>query len=422
MPDARAMTGTGARTGALAAPLATIYVGILFALPAKALDPTAYAMVILGLSGAYLAIFFRDIARRLPVPEYFLLAGLVLGYVLLSRLGLLREADRLFSTARVLPQAAGLLIMLITLPAFTHAAHALFVPRVRLVPIGLVSALLAYSMLNWQVDEQMLRDNGLYGVLSPGMMLQFAWFALALRFEHKVLRFALVLLPLPFLLAASNVAIQLVLAIGVLLPRPRAIIPLLAALLAAVTLAIAFPPPQLEQLIAGDDNTQVRSRLWNQALDQIPQHPLGVGFGHSSVTLEGLKDPWVRHVFSQEVSRSLEVSNHSSFIDIALRMGWAGLALFLLMIRRAWRSSQGAGLDMHATGALAFMLVECAFNPVLESVRATLFFAFALGYLLALRPLDEAAPDDAARGEGALPLEPLSPPQRRRMLAGQARI
>ncbi len=422
---ALANPGTPASVHPLALPVALLYTGLLFTLPEKALPQTSYAILVVALSATYVLAFFRDIIARLPLREYGLFAALVLVWLLLSRLGLLREPDRLYAAGRVLPQAAGLLILLVTLPAFTHAARALFLPRPRLVSLVLLVGLLSFAMRNWRADEQMLRDNGLYGVLSPGMMLQFVYFALVMRAENRLLRLALIVLPMPFLLAASNVAIQLMLAIAVAIPRPRRIVPWLGVVLAASVLTIAFPPAPVQSIIASDDNITVRSRLWAEALDQIPHQPLGVGFGQSSVTLPAIKDPWIRHVFSQEVSRSLEVSNHSTFLDMALRLGWGGLVLFLLLIWRAWRASAGGGAnghgyDAHATGVMAFMLVECAFNPVLESARAAMFFAFALGYLLALGNAQGAPartghiPPDMA-GTGDLPA------QRRRDLAALAK-
>lgn len=409
------------RSSAIAVPAATVLVSVLFALPPDASSPWAYTAAVVSLAASYLLVFFRNIRSSLRSGEYLLFAALVLGYIALSWLGFLRVDDRLFSHARVLPQAAGLLFMLITAPVLAHAARTIFIPRPRWASLVVILASAAGSGLLLQAETITVQGDGLYGVLSHGLMIQFIYFLFVLTVPSRLLRFCLVLAPFPLLLAASNIAIQLVLALCVLLPRARTIIPLLAAFLMASTLAIAFQPGPLAPLIAGDGNTMVRSHLWRQALDAIPDHPLGVGFGHSSVTFEGLKDPYVQHVFSHRDKRSLEVANHHTYLDTALRLGWAGLALFLLLLARAWRRTRGAGLDVQAAGTFAFMLIPCAFNPVLESVHSTMFFAFGLGYLWAIRlAADEAAPDADETAAPSWQDAAMPPAQRRRELAALA--
>lgn len=405
--------------GAAAVPLALAYMFLVFVLPPRFPGTFGYALIMLSASATYSLIFFRQICERPPPVEWLLLAGLAGAYLALSYLGMLRLDDRLFARGRVLPQAAGLLLMLVSLPIFMHASRTLLIPRPRVVPILIIMAGVTFSVMRWQGVDHILRPNGLYGVLSPGLMLQFGYFLIVTRASGKLARCILLILPLPLMLAASNFLIQLALVLSVLLPRPQLLVTYLVPAVVVSTLVIAYPPDFLAPYIASDDNTLVRSRLWSQAIAQIMQHPLGTGFGQSSVPVSALKDPWIRHVFSQEASRSLEVSNHNTFLDMALRLGWAGLLLFLLLLRRLWRQAGELGMETHAVAAISTAILACAFNPVLESVRSAFFFAFALGYLATMRGA-VARNGWAQAARSASTGEALTPAERRRQRAAEA--
>jgi hypothetical protein len=232
------------RSDAIAPLAATLLVSALFALPANASQPWAYTLAVLALAGSYLLVFFRDIQPVLRQRAYLAFAALVAGYALLSRLGMLRVDDRLFADARILPQAAGLLFLLITAPVFAHAARAIFVPVPRWSALAVIFASAACSGLFLQAETTSVQDSGVYGVLSHGLMLQFIYFLAALAIPSRTGRFLFLLAPTPFLLASSNIGIQLTLAASVLAPRPRLIVPLLGGLLIASTLLVAYPAQQ----------------------------------------------------------------------------------------------------------------------------------------------------------------------------------
>ncbi|WP_324741235.1 O-antigen ligase family protein [Tsuneonella sp. CC-YZS046] len=407
-----------ARQGAVA--MATLLIAFAFAMPPDLVSYSAYAAAMLIALGLYTVFFARDVLRALIFKEYLLFAGLALLYVGLSVFGVIRPAMRLSDPGAVLPQAAGLLLIIAALPAFTHAAGMIFLPRLRIVPFAAIMLAVLLSITFWRDTENILIRGGVYGVRAPALLLHFLYFFVVLRISgNRGIRCLLLLLPLPLSGAASNALIQLALAGLVLAGRPRQVLLALVAGLIALMLGLTYFLDTLRGIGLADPNVGIRSILWRHAVESVATHPLGIGYGSGWTDFQALRDPGIRHLYAFNLSRSLQIANHSSFLDLPLRLGWLSLLLFALMLRRLWRDCAQRPFALEATAALFIVLVAAAFNPVIESARSALFVALALGYMRATAMF---APENAARAGKPLPdafVPAISPRERRVALAAQ---
>jgi hypothetical protein len=424
------MTGDTARgaspaigQGAIAA--AMLLLGFAFAMPPDLAGYATYAALMAGALGLYTVAYARNIFKGLFFREYLMFSGVALAYVALSAIGLLRPGLRFYDSGAILPQAAGLLLTIAAFPAFTHAIRALSLPRPRIAPFALVLIALLFSIILFRDDENIVTRGGIYGVRAPALLLHFLYFLAVLRIANRRwARCFLLLLPLPLTGAASNALIQLALAGLVAAPAPRQMLAVLAPGLILLVLGLTYFLDALKGSGLIDPNVIIRSILWRHAIQGVLTHPLGIGYGSGWSDFQALRDPGIRHLYAFTLSRSLQVANHSSLLDLPLRLGWLGLALFALMLRRLWRDCAGHAFALEAAGALAIVLVAAAFNPVIESARSAIFVALALGYMraTALFAADAAAAGSAPMPRPApAPVVTITPRERRTILAGQYR-
>lgn len=393
-----------------------LYIAFMFALPARILGTELYAILLIGVSLVYFLANAAQILALARMPAYFWLCvvfGLCLAF---SYTGLLNPSGRLFDTGRIIPQSASMFIFLIILPNFMHAAGQACMPDMPVSRIMTIAVIIILSVILWQPDEMVIVGFGLYGAQSAGLMLQLLYFLMVLRTPSPISRAALLLLALPLMLAGTNFGIQLVLIGLVLTPYLRHAIIALASLAVIVILIFAYPPDWFYALLATDANSLVRSQMWHNALSTIMHQPLGIGYGTAWSDEHALKFAALSNAYSHNTERALDVANHNSFIDVALRLGWAGLILFIVLIIQLWRGASRSALVLPAAGMFAMILVAATLNPMLESGRAALIVTFVLAYLraaglqpLALTYIDSATP--------TLPAA-LSPQERRRQLAG----
>ncbi len=407
-----------ARPGAIV--MATLLIAFAFAMPPDLVAYSVYAASMLIALGLYTLFFARDVLRGMIFKQYLLFAGLALLYVSLSVLGVIRPAMRLSDPGLVVPQAAGLLLIITALPAFTHAAGMIFLPRLRVVPFAAILLAVLLSVLFLRHTENILIRGGIYGVRAPALLLHFLYFFVVLRIsDNRGIRCLLLLLPLPFSGAASNALIQLALAGLVLARRPQQALLALVAGLIVLILGLTYFLDPLRSLGLVDPNVGIRSILWRHAIESVATHPLGIGYGSGWTDFQALRDPGIRHLYAFSLSRSLQVANHSSFLDLPLRLGWLGLLLFGSMLYRLWRDCAQRPFALEATAALFIVLIAAAFNPVVESARSALFVALALGYMRATAMF---APENASRADKPLPdtiVPAISPRERRVALAAQ---
>ena len=397
-----------------------LYMAFMFALPPKALGTQLYAGLLVGASLVYFLAYTEQIIRQARHWAYLSIALLVALQVLISYLNISGVEGRLFDADKIITQSAGMMIFLIVMPNFMHAASAVFLPGIAASRAMLIAVSISASIILWQQNENIFADYGLYGAQSAGLMLQLLYFLLVLRAPNPVAQALLLLAAMPLLNAGTNIVIQLALVLLVLSRHYSLAIGLLGALMAVITFVIAYPPDWVAALLASDPNAMVRSQMWRNALATIAERPLGIGYGTAWSNEQALKEAALMNAYSRDSDRALEVANHSSFVDITLRLGWLGLGLFIALIASFWRSAAQSPWSLPAAGILTIALVAATLNPMLESGRAALIMAFALAYLRAAGlgstplPDQEVIGDAAARGgQNAT----LSPRERRKQLA-----
>ena len=400
--------------------LATAYLLFIAILPPQ-IGNAAYAGAMLAATGAYLLPDMSARIRQYIFAEYVAFTSLVLAYVALSAVQVLRVDGRLFEAQSIAPQSAGLLLICVTLPGLTKATRVLFAQKARVMPLLVLAGISAIAAVTWRQSESIIASGQLYGVLAPALFIQFAIFAATVTLiTNAVARTIILLLPIPFLGAASNVVVQIALIGVMLIPFHKWLVRLLTiALVLSMILAITGSN-WLDPLVRADTNTMVRLQLWRSAAPDLFANPFGIGFGTAYSDFRAFADPFIYHVYKGNEQSSLTIANHSSLIDLPLRLGLFGLLLFVLMVRRCFNDALHSPQALLATGAIATVLVTGAMNPMVESARSALFVAFALGLARGV-----AIPEIAMFAARATqPVEPVhapeTPAQRRKTLAAQA--
>ncbi|MHA6316783.1 O-antigen ligase family protein [Altererythrobacter sp. CAU 1778] len=395
---------------------ALAYLLFLVALP-PAIGAALYAALIFAGSAIYLLPQGRASLGQLVFGEYLAVAGIVLLYLLLSTTGWFAWPGRLRSGDAVAPQAAGLLLVCACIPGLTKVSRVLFADRARLLPFAVLATLCLWSALTWRRDESIILEGQLYGVLAPALFIQFSIFiAVVTLTRNRAARVVLLALPLVFMGAASNAVIQLSLIALVLAGGHVWTLRTLAVLLGIGVLTAIYSASWLDPLVAGDTNSLVRLHLWREAWSGILSHPLGLGFGSGFTETAAMNDPVIAKVYKYDAASALSIANHSSLLDVTLRLGLPGLIAFVLVMHRALAQARGTRQYLPAAGAIAMVLVAGAMNPILESARSALFVAFAIGFARGIALDRQSKP--ALRIDRTVS-QP-SPAERRRALAAQA--
>ena len=372
--------------GFLAQCLAGIYFIFVFALP-PSLDAGVYAGLITAASAAYVV---PSLIRRETgfANRPFLLLGLIfLVYLAISLAGIFDTTGFIFSRSEIPFQAAGLGLFFVLTPALAKASRHLLVPRPRNVWMVLALVIVSLSVVFlFDESQSIFRGGQLYGTLAPPLLLQFLYFVLALRIsEKRLVRLLILLAPFPFLGASSNQISQLVFIALVLFARRDLVVLGLAGALAIFISVMVVRPAFFEEMMMSDLNTAVRSHLWQEASKVATQRPLGIGYGTSYTSLQAARDPFIAHVYQENPLEGLSIANHNSFIDLALRLGWAGLACFIALLVVCWRSQDKTSERLVAAALISMVMIVATFNPALESARASPFMALVIGYLIAAR-------------------------------------
>lgn len=159
-----------------------------------------------------------------------------------------------------------------------------------------------------------------------------------------------------------------------------------ASLGVALVMALLISPNFAPEIFQFDNNAGLRALMWKDASTAVLEtHGLGVGYG-----TEYFKNEWVGMrddtgwLLTEEYSDDrLVISTHSAFYDIALRLGLAGLALFMLWMgsfARIPRLADERRARMYAF-VVCMLYVSISFNPGIVSVNlfvgVSMLIAFA---------------------------------------------
>lgn len=380
---------------------ATLFLAFAFTLPPQ-IGTAAYATLLTLAAAIFTIPVLRHYPWRVLTWDYLLAVSVFAFYLPLSYKHILAPPDRLYSQAEIIPQAAGMMILLLTIPAFVEAMRVLMVWRRWGGALFFIGGVTLASIVLLRTGENIFLNGRLYGTLAPALMLQFLYFIFVLNLTSKpIWRTLLLLTAVPFLGASSNNGIQLGLAILALTRMHRTVvISMLIAALGFIFL-MAFRPPFIEQAAAKDGNTWFRMIIWSNALSAIFQHPWGIGFGISSSTFAQMHNPGLWSVYGANIQRSLQIPNHNSILDTTLRLGVPGALALGIFTVRSCREMFRSPYAKIASAACIMTIVTCSLNPGIESARSAIFVAFAYGTMRAATALAPRRRTSAA-AEGKL--------------------
>jgi hypothetical protein len=219
------------------------------------------------------------------------------------------------------------------------------------------------------------------------------------RRRHPLVDTALILAFISFTLSSSQILLGLSFLALRYWPRPQWVVYGLGiAILAILTLAPFFPM----EMRAFDPNAGVRVVMWRDAATAVfDTNGVGVGYGTEYIKNRfygiGLSD-W--HL-SGDLADRYFWSTHSTFYDVALRTGVAGLAVFMTWFLSLLRIPSGLSPEHKRTyGALACaVMIYTAFNPALVSFMIIFGIATLIGTMTWLRDksrLEDRDPDQNA--------------------------
>ncbi|MCL6650604.1 MAG: O-antigen ligase family protein, partial [Chloroflexi bacterium] len=209
-----------------------------------------------------------------------------------------------------------------------------------------------------------------------GQMSAFAVLVLLLAWRHRlaarpllVVALALAFLFLLFARSATSLLVTLAVAAGFLLTG-RGAMPLLAkaafvafagAGLALAGLWVVLAPEEVVELLGRDLTLTGRWPLWELVLSRVAERPwLGYGF-HALFTVPAFAD-YVLLTLGWNAPNA-----HSGYLEVALGLGWIGLALTLALLAQAGlRALRALGSTDPLAGeaALLFLVAYLARNLV----------------------------------------------------------
>lgn len=384
------------------------------------LDSGTYGIILTSGSLIYILPGLLRSSGDLFPPEFLAFVGLVGLYVLLSIGHVFPTEGFLFNRFYVTHQASGLLIFAATYPAFVKASRSLLFAREAALDITIVAIISFVVGITLRPGENMILDGQLYGSMSPVMLVQFSFFIVVVALVRgRLSRALLLLLAVPFMGAATNLLIQLALAITCMFKGNRTIPLAIFGSLLIFVLLMAFPPHFIDEIIRADSNSHVRAQMWHEALPIIVSHPLGIGFGTSYTDLQAMRDPIILHTYSGNLERSFEIANHNSFIDTALRMGIMGLILLMFLFWKSWSKLRGDENLLIGSAVLCICLIASGLSPTFEGGRAILFMTLGTAYLRAALCWEMQRARNGGAQANASPSQPArgSPGEHRRTLA-----
>lgn len=114
--------------------------------------------------------------------------------------------------------------------------------------------------------------------------------------------------------------------------------------------------PGGENSIAAAFTQNERFEMWRFWLERIADHPwLGIGFGHS-LPMHTYRELKPAHWFDMMFAHA-----HNMLLDIAVQLGWGGLAVFtaalLALLLRFWRAARHEDIDIALAGIAGIGLV-----------------------------------------------------------------
>lgn len=375
---------------------------ILYACTFSALRPFGEIPLVIAVGSASLACLF---AVRVWVSPRLIVFGLLSCVVLLLSIARLmpRSWTTLYDTTAALRQWAWVPILLILLTSFRAflGVCGAFIERNAMPILLILYVVTRASVLLAAEGEELSRSVRLYTLTNENaLVLTIGTVAILSRWRTRLARGVLFLVMLLLTSSAQTLIYALVAAVVAFSRRPRLVVwILLASLLIASLLSLFF----MKSLYDLDPNTAIRSLFWRDALIAIWESMgAGVGFGTESVVNNFLairSDGWqLRDDFATD---RIFIGTHSSFFDVAFRMGIPGIILFMLWFVHAIDPGRGGDLGRRRLAAClaCLVIISNAVNSALVSMNFLFGLSFALAWIAYVR--QPSRPPGDSRDVGA---------------------
>jgi tetratricopeptide (TPR) repeat protein len=173
--------------------------------------------------------------------------------------------------------------------------------------------------------------------------------------------------------------------------------PFLAFLLLSLLLVSFIPNPLQHRILtlgAGDPYAYTRLDIWKNSFQRVAEHPWGVGMGVYKYTSFQYRFP-IENAIARYAKRA--ESAHNEYIQMAVELGLAGMAIFLAGVgflgREIRKTLTGElepwerGLVIGCTGGLLGMLVHAGVDSVFHEPALVMLIVLFVGLILVLQRL-----------------------------------
>lgn len=158
----------------------------------------------------------------------------------------------------------------------------------------------------------------------------------------------------------------------------------LYGLLFFLLMFLFLAPFYYRELDSVDVNSGVRALFWRDAQLAVWQtRGVGVGYGTEYITnwFGDLGRAFDYALTAEDASDRLFISNHSTYYDVALRLGLVGVGLFITMISSTVRAAKSPT----AAPMCAYLIVSTGVVPGLTAVDTQIGICLLIGWILADR-------------------------------------
>lgn len=220
---------------------------------------------------------------------------------------------------------------------------------------------------------------------------------LPVRWETPVLWFTAIVIVCAFVLAQSRGALLAMAVAAAVIGLYRFGKPFLAFLLLSLLLVSFIPNPLQHRILtlgAGDPYAFTRLDIWKNSLQRAAEHPWGVGMGVYKYTSFPYRFP-IENAIARYAKRA--ESAHNEFLQMAVELGLAGVAIFLAGVgflgREIRKTLTGElepwerGLVIGCTGGILGMLVHAGVDSVFHEPALVMLIILFVGLILVLKRL-----------------------------------
>jgi len=359
------------------------YILFFAAIPTYIVGNNAYVISAILLS-LFVTFYYRKYFFNYSMAA---LLAIFIVYFWLSNIDGIRGASDIYQKEFILKQSIQYILIFFSLPAFTVSLLSILINNKEKLFLGIIIPVLFVSNLTIAAQQNVMLGGKIYGTLTGSFLLELSIILYALKYIER-LPYKLIILAVMFVFSGSATN-QIVSAFSfavLMLPYTSAVtIAGVAGVFAVILVVLGLDGDGMAALKEVDHNALVRAYLWKSVAAKIYASDfMGVGFG---VEYRPWRFVWLAKFHASLASMDgFVTANHNSFLDNFYRLGIGGFLALLGIIFQGWPRRVFSSLDMKVGCFVLFsVVVACAFNPMLESVRSLMGLSFGIGYLYALQ-------------------------------------